>query len=74
MSAVYFAQCPSCGVYARFLIDRGAGWAVLFCLVCDPVLIANEDRAHLPSHYAHLWCARPWPRYPSHALKAHSRL
>jgi hypothetical protein len=56
------------------LIDRGAGWAVLFCLVCDPVLIANEDRAHLPSHYAHLWCARPWPRYPSHALKAHSRL
>jgi hypothetical protein len=69
---VYFAQCPSCSTYARYIIDRGPGWAVLLCPVCDPVLIVGYDRAHLPSHYAHLWHSQPRPRYPWHALKARS--
>jgi hypothetical protein len=66
----YLAQCPGCGVYARFLIERGSVWAVLHCPICGPVLIVGYTRAHLPAHYAHLWYSQPRPRYPWHTLKA----
>jgi hypothetical protein len=63
MIAIYMTRCPSCGVYARYIIDRGPFWAVIFCPCCDPVLVSGREPGALPERYAHLWPSRarsPW--------------
>jgi uncharacterized Zn finger protein len=42
------AQCPACGWYARFIVMRGEGWAVLRCPCCGPVRLAHRHAAPAP--------------------------
>lgn len=51
------AQCPGCGVYAIYPIERGQGYAIIFCPICGPVLIAGLI-ANVPAEFAHLWRSR----------------
>jgi hypothetical protein len=52
----YLAQCPGCAVYARFWIERGEGYVVIFCPLCGPVVIAGLF-GRPPARYSR----RRWP-------------
>jgi RNase P subunit RPR2 len=60
---IRLAECPCCGWFARYPVDHGRGWFVVFCPACGPQLRVGYDKAAVPACYVHLWLPRsprPW--------------